>query len=567
MFLVRLPAQIALLAALLVGSSAFAQRTVWLVRPLYPGQEALVERTEKALDKLIPAADRSKEIIGMKELAAALKGKTFPELPCLTADSRCADPIDPFVASLGFDRVVLIQGGQDEAGFKYRVVSYQPASKAVTPATASNAVLEKALLGAVAKVVPVASSLEVKTNPAGATVYVDEVKVGVTPLNTQVLPGERVIRLDLKLHQPIEEVLVIPVRGAASLEKNLQKVAARIVITASPAGTSIAVDGVALGKDKVDRGILPGQHTIRLTAEGHKDFEQSITVKAEEQYQLDKTLEPIPGTTPPPVTDPKKVTVTVKNDPVILPPPPPPEPPKPPPPTETELTYSRGAYFHASFEYGLLESNRLVGRRFGDAGTGRTEFIRTNSRTLIGGSAEYGVFGKFIGLTAIGVSFLTNTDTMRVSIGFQAGEHREQKDGFDLPLEIGPVRASLLTIRAVQPQLRIAAWKFTFGIQGGFEARIGHILENNSPADYKDGFLVIDVLVSARVNVRFYIYEGFFLFGQYNYTWFVWGEKTDPRDPSSCSGSGTSFMCTSTRAQGVSSGGSMGFNAGLGYAF
>ncbi len=542
MFVTRPLGRIAVLLALLFGSSAFAQRTLWLVRPLYPGQEALVERTEKALDKLIPAVDRSKEIIGMKELSASLKGKAVAEIPCLSADSRCADPIDPFVASLGFDRVVLIQGGQDEAGFKFRVVSYRPANKEVTPATASNAILEKALLGAVAKVVPVASSLEVKTSPAGATVYIDDVKVGVTPLSTQVLPGERLIRLDLKLHQPLEETLVIPVRGAASLEKSLQKVAARIVITASPAGTSISVDGQALGKDKVDRGILPGQHTIRLTAEGHKDFEQSINVKAEEQYQLDKTLEPIPGLA---TADPKKVNVTIKNE--VIPPAP---LPPPPPPTETELTYTRGAYFHASFETAQLQGNRLVGRRFGDNGLGRTEFLTTPSRTLMGASAEYGVFGKFIGLTVIGVSFLTNTDAMGLTVGVSkdtpATQQQETKDGVELPAQISGIRASLLTIRAIQPQFRIAAWKFQFGLQAGFEFRVGHITESKTPADYKDGFLVLDLLASARINVRFYIYEGFFMFGQYNYTWFVYGEQT---------------------RSGVQSAGSMGFNVGLGYAF
>ena len=67
---------------------------------------------------------------------------------------------------------------------------------------------------------------------------------------------------------------------------------------AAPAGTTIFIDGQPLGKDRVDRGILPGQHVIRLTAENHKAFEQTISVKPDEQYVLDKTLEPLPdGTT------------------------------------------------------------------------------------------------------------------------------------------------------------------------------------------------------------------------------------------------------------------------------
>lgn len=538
MFAPRRAARIAFLSAVFFASSALAERTLWLVRPLYPGQETLVERTEKALDKLIPAANRANEIIGLKELAANLKGKTVAELPCLTADSRCADPIDPFVAALGFDRVVLVQGGQDEAGFKFRVVSYRPSTKEVAPATASNAILEKALLGAVAKVVPVASSLQVTSTPSGATVYIDDVKVGVTPVSTQVLPGERVIRIDLKLHQPIEETLVIPVRGAASLNKVLEKVAARIVITASPAGAQIQVDGQILGRDKVDRGILPGQHTIRLSAEGHKDFEQAITVKADEQYQLDKTLEPIPG-----AADPNRVTIqngTVK--------PPPPGPP-PEPPTDTELTYSRGAYFHASFEWAKYESNRLVGRRFGDNGLGRTSIITTPGRTLIGASGEYGTFGRYFGLAVVGVTYLTNSDPMGLNVGYAKDTQPEKKDGVVLPDHIEPVHINLVTVRALQPQLRLCAWKFQFGVQAGFEFRIGQISESNSPPLYKDGFLVLDLLLSARLNVRFLIYEGLFVHGSFNYTWFLTGESAvDPN-------------------QEVRSSGSLGANIGLGYGF
>ena len=80
--------------------------------------------------------------------------------------------------------------------------------------------------------------------------------------------------------------------------------------------------------------------------------------------------------------------------------------------------------------------------------------------------------------------------------------------------------------------------------------------------------LVLDLLASARINVRFYVYEGFFLFGQYNYTWFVWGEESDPR--TKCATNTATppvFTCAETRPSGVKSVGSMGFNVGLGYAF
>ncbi|MBL9039914.1 MAG: PEGA domain-containing protein [Archangium sp.] len=504
------------LVMLLVGlwaGPAAAQTTVWLVRPLYPGQEALVDRTQKALDKLIPPELRKDAVIGTRELAALLKGRKLDEVPCFSGDERCTDPIDAFVASFGFERVVLIQGGQDEAGVKFRVVSYEPKSGKVAPATSTNAVLEKALLGAIAKVVPVASTLDVKSNPPGASVYVDDVKVGVTPLTTQVLPGERVVRLDLKLHQPIEETVIIPIRGTATLDKTLEKVAARIVITASPAGTVIEIDGQPQGKDKVDRGISPGTHTIRLTAENHKAYEQQITVKADEQFVLDKTLEPVPEAVIPSeakvaivTRDGTKEFVKIVTGPVT-------------PPTETELTYEKKAFIQLGFEVGSILGDSLVGRRWGNNGTGRTASFTTPSRLLMGVGADYGTFGKYFGLTVVGVSYLTNVERMGFNVGFAPGQNDLEHVGDVYGASTAePVRVNLVTIRVIQPQFRICFWKFMVSVQLGVEFRTGQI-SVPAEANYKDGFMPLDLFAAGRLNVRYFAYEGFYIHasGQFAY--------------------------------------------------
>jgi hypothetical protein len=544
----------------LAPSVALAEKTLWLVRPLYPGQETLVERTEKALDKLMPGESRKDSVIGQKELAASLKAQVVTELPCFSADTRCPDPIDPFVAGLGFDRIVLIQGGQDEAGFKYRVAAYDPKTGKSNPASATNANLEKALLGAIAKVVAAASTLDVRSTPAGATVFIDDVKVGVTPLNTQVLPGERVIRLDLKLHQPLEETIVIPIRGAAAIEKTLEKVAARIVITAAPAGTEISIDGAPVGKDKVDRGIAPGEHVIRLTAENHKAFEQTISVKADQQFSLDKTLEALPGAVV--KADPNgnpngKIAVILKGD----PPPPVAAPPPPPKPaTIEEQIYERRSYFHANFEMANLTGNNLVARRFDTEGFGRTTTFATPSRTLVGANAEFGTFGKYFGIAVFGISWLTNIDSWAMNVGFEPGQRCEASLNMCLATRINNVKANLVVVRALQPQVRFVVWRFQFGVQVGLEFRSGQVIGEDDPTTttappmgttrYKDGFVPLDLLLAGRLNVRFFVVDGFFINLQGNYTQFLTGNQaTDD--------SGTTYVSPS----------SFGFNGGLGYAF
>lgn len=519
------------LASVLATVAQAESTTLWLVRPLYPGQEALVERTEKALDKLMPGEARKEAVIGLKELAAALKGHRNDELPCLNGDGQCSNPIDPFVAGLGLSRVVLVQGGQDEAGVKFRVVAYEPVTGNTTMATSTNAVLEKALLGAVAKVVPVASTLEVKSTPAGATVFVDDVKVGVTPLTTQVLPGERVIRVDLKMHQPVEEAIVIPIRGSASLEKTLEKVAARIVVTAAPSGANISIDGQVVGKDKVDRGITPGTHTIRLTAENYRDYEQQITVKAEEQFSLDKSLEPASG-----------LAHGVARDGTLI-------FERPPPPTGVELIYERKSYFQASYEYGAMLGNSLVGRRWGGSGTGRTTSFRTPSRLLMGVGAEYGAFGRYFGVTVVGVSYLTNVEAMALSVGFGPGQAREVSVGAAGPNFIDPARVHLVTIRAIAPQVRFVFWKVMLSLQAGIEFRTGQVM-GTSDTFYKDGFMPLDVMAAGRFNARWFLVDGLFLLASGHFTYFILGEKATDEG-------GATYANTHQ----------WGFNVGVGYAF
>jgi hypothetical protein len=552
------------LALALTTSAAWAEKTLWLVRPLYPGQEALVERSEKALDKLTTHDVREQSVIGLKELGAALKGHVAGELPCFSAEQRCPDPIDRFVASLGFERIVLIQGGQDEAGFKYRVVAYEPKSGSMNPASATNANLEKALLGAVAKVVPVASTLEVKSTPPGATVFVDDVKVGVTPLTTQVIPGERVVKLDLKSHQALEETVLVPIRGAVTLEKTLEKVAARIVITALPAGTDISLDGQLVGQDRVDRGVAPGEHTIRLTAEGHKAFEQTISVRPDQQFSIDKTLEAIaPASKPDDAPKDKPAVLVVKEVPLEATPPesvkapaPPPPPPPPAPSTPSEQVYERRQYVSGTYELGALIGADFVAQRFEGGGSGRTTRLTSTDLTLMGGGLEYGTFGKYFGLTVFGLSYLTNTTPWAGEVGFSTateGCEKTQDGSSCKPARLDNLKLHLVTARAIHLQLRLAAWRFQLGLQLGPDFRVGWLQGTDagtSTVSYGGGFWAFDLFVSGRANVRFYLVEGLFLALQGNFSFHVIGvEATDS--------AGGTFRNSHQ----------YGFNGGLGYAF
>jgi PEGA domain len=580
--------------ALLTSSAALAgEKTVWLVRPLYPGQEALVAKIEQSLVSIIPDAQRGDEIIGLKELGRVIGSTRLDALPCLSGDERCPDPIDPFMQKLGIDRVVMVQGGQDEAGYNFKVTSYRPGKGETLPASASNAVMDRAFLGAIVKVVPLASTLDVTSIPSGAVVYVDDQKVGVTPLSTQVLPGNRLLKVDLKQHEPIEKALLIQARATGKFDFKLEKVAARLSVSATPPGTTISIDGQVVGKDRIDRGISPGRHTIRLAAEGYKQLEETIEVKPDQQFSMEKSLEPIPGADKPTqlvvvertpdavVTGGGTTTATPEK-----------KEEEKPPPTWTEQVYARGTYFYLGFDNtnllprsyltstGRVDRLGLVARRWGTEGIGRSAYLNSGNTSFPGVSGEFGIMGKYFGITVLGVSVHFNPTPLNVETGtdgslidpegpsqvppvdFRPTEVRSPGDPTQrkvLPRNIN-VNLQLYTLRAIHLQLRLAAWRFAFNLAVGPEFRAGYVLENAPTAQvfYKDGFGVLDLLLGIRVGVRFYLIDGFFLNAMFNYQQYLYGESAVViRDL----GAGEYQSALFRGPSGI------GFNVGVGYAF
>lgn len=272
-------ALLSLLAAAPPGSE------LWLVRPLYPGQELLVGRTEDAIRALMPPEIRAGEVIGKQELERHLNGKVA-DMACLLGDARCAEPVGALLAALGFSRVVLVKGGQDESGYVFKVATFSSSSPEVSTAEGSGASLGKALTGALVKVVPLAGTLEVVTDPPGMAVFVDGERVGQTPLSTQVLPGERAVRVEGPFYVPLQLKPVIPVRGHTALRPQLERTPARLTVTVTPVEAQIAVDGEVAGAGAMDRGISAGPHVVRVSLGDYDPQEVPLVAKPGETVTL-----------------------------------------------------------------------------------------------------------------------------------------------------------------------------------------------------------------------------------------------------------------------------------------
>jgi len=485
------------------GSDLAPTKTLWLVQPLYPGQSLLVKRTEEAIHQMIPPDSSSSEVIGSQELSAALKGKSI-SLKCLFREVKCADPIDDMVSGLGFKRVVLIKGGQDETGYRFKAASYQTDTGEVANSEGTHAALDRALVAAVIKVVPLSSTLEVSTEPSGATVFIDGEKIGTTPLASgQILPGERSIKIELGSYKTIEERRLVPVHGQVQVQRKLEKLPARVTLNVAPKGSEILIDGNVVGKDHVDAGIMPGKHTFRFQAPGYVAQQIQADIKPNETFADNRTL---------------NIVTDALGE-------------------AQENIYKRGASFSANFEYQFPAADTYNVKQFSLSSQAHATRLLSpprGSAKLMGGSADLTTHFRYFGLMIIGAAYVRSSDPWTSQV----------TNGTGIPPQTQVVAdVDALSLRAFQPQLRVALWRFTFSLQGGAEVRAFRMRDVNNPSFNPNGFLSVDLQIAGQFAIRFHIVEGLFLQAGYRYMYTITGFYGD-KGPSM-----------------------MGYMGGLGYAF
>ncbi|MBZ4417786.1 PEGA domain-containing protein [Myxococcus sp. RHSTA-1-4] len=463
--------------------AAAPTHTLWLVQPLYPGQDALVKRTEAGIAALIPPDLKEGQVIGREALAGFLKGRRG-DLACVSGDARCREPMEAYLGSLGLERVVLVQAGQDDAGYRFRAVSVRPDSGARAQAETANPAFEKALAGVLVKFLTLNATVDAVTEPPGATVFLDGVKVGTTPFQTEVLPGEHTFRFELASHLPKEETRVVASREQVKLRPALEKVPARLVVKALPEGTRILVDGKPVGTDAVDQGIQPGTRTLSLLLEGYLPHEVKAEIAPGATYTLEHTMKP---------TSMQAFKLAMRR--------------------RQQATMARQSYLEGSFEMLSLTSATLELKPT-KATEGlkdfRTSGLRApGSRRLMGLGVEYGRYGQNFGVMLAGATYYTTGDVWTVGFPPNAEPGAPPGEQFD-------TRVRALSVRALQPQLRYVVGPVSFAVQAGLEFK-GMLVEESGDTPAFDGLYALDLHATGQATARVFLYEGLYLSAGYQH--------------------------------------------------
>lgn len=151
---------------------------------------------------------------------------------------------------------------------------------------------------------PAPSGLVIQSKPGGASVFIDsQVQVKTSSggwANIQpIAPGPHVLRISAEGFDDFtRDILLQP---GETLTVNATLVRAKtapavLVVASTPPGAAVFVDGRAVGNtDGAGRikisDLQPGGHSVRVSAEGHVDFEQSVQLASGKEATVSAGLE------------------------------------------------------------------------------------------------------------------------------------------------------------------------------------------------------------------------------------------------------------------------------------
>jgi formylglycine-generating enzyme required for sulfatase activity len=138
--------------------------------------------------------------------------------------------------------------------------------------------------------------LSIDSTPSGATVLVDDVAVGQTPLiDLSLDKGIHALSLQEPRHLTTTQDIAITGRNVQQqLHIDLAPAWADISLSSTPTGATVQLDGAPVGQTPLTLKVLQGERTITLLLPAYAQWQQSLTVEAGKDADLG-TIELLPA--------------------------------------------------------------------------------------------------------------------------------------------------------------------------------------------------------------------------------------------------------------------------------
>ena len=133
----------------------------------------------------------------------------------------------------------------------------------------------------VATLQPQSASLSINSTPQGATVYLNDKNMGVTPVVINNLDAEKYnLKLTMDGYAPYEEQITVSKGEEIDRNITLKKASTILSIDSKPTDAEIFINGKDSGKTPFSQiNIKPGTYKIKIAKDGYLPFVTQITIK------------------------------------------------------------------------------------------------------------------------------------------------------------------------------------------------------------------------------------------------------------------------------------------------
>jgi formylglycine-generating enzyme required for sulfatase activity len=145
------------------------------------------------------------------------------------------------------------------------------------------------------ELLPAWAEVSISSTPPGATVSVDGVDVGSTPLTAELLAGEREVLVKLPAHKAWSDTLRIRAREDQTLPPiALEPADGLVLLRSTPSGASVTINGSYRGLTPLELTLPPtSTHQLVFFLNGYQEARRDLRTQAEGESSINVTLEPI----------------------------------------------------------------------------------------------------------------------------------------------------------------------------------------------------------------------------------------------------------------------------------
>lgn len=138
------------------------------------------------------------------------------------------------------------------------------------------------------------ASLSFSGSPEGASIYLNDTKIGTAPLNDHFIPqGAYTVKMTSDRHLDFEDIITLLPGQKRTVSFRLPALVS-ISVDGSPSGAMVRINGKDIGPSPVkNHTVTDGEYRVEVSKRGYERYSGKVSVGADSPVEVSYTLNPI----------------------------------------------------------------------------------------------------------------------------------------------------------------------------------------------------------------------------------------------------------------------------------